>query len=547
MTKALLSIVTIILVIAPTLSVQADLVVNEVMANEPGGSTSLEWLELYNDSPSAVVLGSYRLQVDGALLIFNGLIQPYGYQVICRKLFPDGGSPAFEEYWGDNSGVWGDDPSESFPVPIEGAFPGLVNSGGTVALLDGSLVEISSLSWTEAGTDGFSWERVAPIGDAVGQSVDRAGSTPGLVNSLTPLLNDLALDTVQLSIDGGLTEVEMKVINVGINSAPAGFVTLLYDDEADSVTYGSRLDMLQVPQLEPGDSAFIVGQYSLTGMYVKLAARLDDDDRLRNNRWAFVAPAEEFPPVMLSEVLANPKSPLETEWVEIASRSDRAADIAGWQLGDAGRAWIISADSLVVEPGAYAVLADDSTLFADYYTGFEGFLIQPEHWPGLNDGGDTVRLIDRYGIEADRLGYVQVFDSNRTWSRAETVGDGDRWGRSEAAGGSPGEANRVVLITKGTATVLKVIPEVFSPDGDGIDETTIISVEAPAATAYSLKIFDRTGRGVRTLVDGEAFLRTEYVWDGTSDSGSRLPIGIYIIYFEAAGVESVNQTVVVAR
>jgi hypothetical protein len=35
--------------------------------------------------------------------------------------------------------------------------------------------------------------------------------------------------------------------------------------------------------------------------------------------------------------------------------------------------------------------------------------------------------------------------------------------------------------------------------------------------------------------------------DGRSDGGNRLPIGIYILFFEAVGVESLKEPIVIAR
>ena len=82
------------------------------------------------------------------------------------------------------------------------------------------------------------------------------------------------------------------------------------------------------------------------------------------------------------------------------------------------------------------------------------------------------------------------------------------------------------------------------------DAETIIGEdidEAPAEAEVTMRIYDRQGRAVRTLIDCETLLRTSYTWDGRSDGGRRLPIGIYILYLEAAGSKSVKKPIVIAH
>ena len=118
----------------------------------------------------------------------------------------------------------------------------------------------------------------------------------------------------------------------------------------------------------------------------------------------------------------------------------------------------------------------------------------------------------------------------------------------EDAGETPGEANRVRFAPEGSQSLqITVEPRIISPDGDGRDDSTVIRIQASIAPAYLLKLYDCRGRLVRTLEEGAADLRQEYVWRGETDSGSKLPIGIYVLYFEAVGVESGRTTVVVAR
>ena len=91
-------------------------------------------------------------------------------------------------------------------------------------------------------------------------------------------------------------------------------------------------------------------------------------------------------------------------------------------------------------------------------------------------------------------------------------------------------------------------------NGDGIDDNLTISYTlAESDYLLRIRIFDRYGRHIRTLVDGvDAGISGTEVWDGLDDSGNRNRIGYYIIYFEAFNSASganvtLKKTVVLAR
>ncbi|MCP4685587.1 MAG: hypothetical protein GY867_09070, partial [bacterium] len=151
---------------------------------------------------------------------------------------------------------------------------------------------------------------------------------------------------------------------------------------------------------------------------------------------------------------------------------------------------------------------------------------------------------------ADRFSYSEIFEDNHTWARAESGDRAGDWGRSYDAGGTPGETNRVQFATDDKSGLgIEVNPRVISPDGDGRDDEAVLLLSRPEADSYTLKIYDKMGRLVKTFEDDlvASHYTDEYTWDGTNSSHERLPIGIYIIYFEASGIESLKTTVVIAR
>jgi hypothetical protein len=518
-------------------------VVNEVMSNEPGGYTTLEWIELYNNSTSSVDLSFYLLHVGATQILLGGTMAAQSYMIVCRRLYSSGTTPGFEEYWGNNTGVWGDSPLEQYPV-TEASFS-LTNSAGNVQLFRAGLLE-SELAWTEAGADGVSWERGGAHGEIIGQSVDPSGSTPGRLNSLTPLPNDLALDSVDVSADNGEAIMTFLIKNIGLTTQTGRVFTVYRTNPLDTSDHSDIVFEDSLPPADTGIVTVIRRTLSFPGAYDYLGATVDSDDRNYNNGRRFTAPGSEFPPVVLSEIMAHTSGALTGEWIEVKNRYDSAISLDDWMIGDRS-----SFDSIappaVLAAGQYLVLAQDSTAFRQYYTAFTGELLQITHWPLLNNTGDTVRLLDRFGLMADSFRYIRTYDSNYTWSRGEDPGRTNDWGRSVEPGGTPGERNDVVFEPDANELTMTITPNVFSPNGDGIDEVARIYVNAPSASAYNLRIFDRLGREVRTLVKDQVYLRDFYEWDGRTAGGDRLPVGIYIVYFEASGVQSIKKTVVIAR
>ncbi len=525
---------------------QGGVVVNEVLANEPGGQTTLEWFELYNDAATTASLDFYVFDIysleDTVGSTLSGSLGPYGYMVVCRN------AVRFEETWGDGSGTWGDAASENYSL-YEAAME-LENGSGGVALSRlGNLVSV--LTWTESGRDGYSWERVDPKADPVEQSVAVQGSTPGGINSVTVMPYDLALEGASVTAQDGLTTVVFTLVNRGRTTISNDTLRLYYHDDGAPDEIGELIASESVGTIDSGVTVYLVGQYRLPGVYCELIAVLDNDDRVANNRRDFMAVGEDYPPVVLSEFQAMPRGTLNSEWVELKNVSAEPVDLAGWKLGDLLGSATISSGSLWLDSGQYIVLVQDSLDFVAFYTEFDSLLRRPSSWRELNDGGDVITLTDSFGLEADRHTYSSAFDDNYTWCRGESEERRDDWGKSTESGGTPGCKNEVRFSEEGHNSLeVSIEPRIFSPDGDGRDDSTIISVQAPEASAFTLRIYDSNGRQVVEFEDDSPYLSEQYVWYGRCGigrSGERLPIGLYILYFEASGVESIKKTLVIAR
>lgn len=194
----------VVLVSATTAS-YGQIVLSEVLSNEPAGRVRLEWIEIYNQSDIEADLGNFVLIADSDTnyLPAGIFINPNSCAVLARQAEPDNGFDSFEGYWGDSSGVWGDSPIEDYlllDITIS-----LNNASGSVVLANYSLNVIDSVSWTSASDDGRSIERT-DVEDVISgwhDCFDSDGSTPGRANSLIPVEGEngfqVNIDPVSLS------------------------------------------------------------------------------------------------------------------------------------------------------------------------------------------------------------------------------------------------------------------------------------------------------------------------------------------------------------
>ena len=89
----------------------------------------------------------------------------------------------------------------------------------------------------------------------------------------------------------------------------------------------------------------------------------------------------------------------------------------------------------------------------------------------------------------------------------------------------------------------------FSPNGDGIADSTTLTINLKQETGVQAKveIFDYTGKLIRTLIQEDT--QSGYIsilWDGKDENGDRVDIGPYI-YQVSIGKKIRNGTLIVAR
>jgi hypothetical protein len=224
----------ILLLLLPGLA-NAELVLSEIMANEPGDTVALEWIEAYNNGDIPIMLDAYQLNAGGSWIDMPSIaVTQQSYVVFARQLVADSGRPSFESRWGDGSGYWGDNAAEAYvAIDLDIALP---NGQGSVAIMNTDNLFYDYYDWTEALPDGISIERtdVGPPGYYWHSCTDSAGATPGRVNSPSRPTNDM---NVGFEIAPRIIEMSRPTQFIVTISAPEGCQGIIevFDDTARRV------------------------------------------------------------------------------------------------------------------------------------------------------------------------------------------------------------------------------------------------------------------------------------------------------------------------
>jgi hypothetical protein len=254
----------ILIILILPVEIYAQIVFSEVFYNEPANQTSLEWIEIYNQSDTPVDLAGLILisGIDTSRFQTGSDIQSLSYAVLARVLTSSNGE-SFEGHWGDSSGFWGDFALEDFPAfDVNISLP---NDNGRVELLDtlGNLVD--SYSWDQSVSDGYSSERdeIQSSQSAWHECTDPNGSTPGKANS--PVINN-----------------SDKFFNVTVTPRILSSTRLLLGDNFHISVFNSGLSKLNLEIFD--DSAKKVRSQDVNSIYLETRlfwdGRDDDDKRM---------------------------------------------------------------------------------------------------------------------------------------------------------------------------------------------------------------------------------------------------------------------------
>lgn len=519
-----------------------DIIINEIMADGTDGeqtaSPSVDFIEIFNRTNHLIDLT--RLKVNNGFFASQVLLQPDSFLIITDS---------------------DSDPVQFFAYPnvayMDG-FPLLTEDGTSIHLtLDNDTLETIRYSKAyynnaEKEDGGWSMERVNP--DDPCNSFDNwracertQGSSAGRRNSVL----DRSTDGVAPTLLYVLAEPENAitlVFNEPLQQPGLNIMQWTVDGNVVDATAAYLMGD------EHNELVLIYGSMTANTIYSFNLLGIADcwSNVAMNISGSFALPqTPEEGDLIINEILYDPFDG-GSDFIEIYNRSNHAVSIDSCAIADATSGEMNTPDfiterSLLLMPGSFLVLARDGRELPSLYANTNRNAIWKVE--GMSDfsSDDVVYLVLPNGEVADEVAYNSEFhfpllnstdgvslervDYNR---RSDDV---TNWhSAAESAGfATPGIMNSQAFLNADITTDITVDPEIFSPDNDGYNDVVTFSIllEEPGFVG-NLNIYNSEGRPVRYLMQNMLLGNEARIsWDGISDDGTKAPIGIYVIMFEA--------------
>ena len=417
-----------------------------------------------------------------------------------------------------DGGIYGPPPPESLVFvlgdPTFGRSGWSNVHGELVLLLDATGDTVDAHTYSIVNEEGVSKERVDADLD-VWKPGKWIGGTLGRTNSVSPKIRDLAIEPATFTFPFGESPlISLRVLNHGQSTEKAeirlvGPDTIAGTGALPIVAGGSALIEVVLDPI-PGQRVTYAVEVVLPG----------DEDPTNDRSRVDVVFGVAQGAVLVTEMMVAPAAG-EPEWVEVENRSSYSVDLDGWGLRDG------SGRTGRVQMAAMLGQGDRRILAKAELGGSATAIVTP--WPTLNDGGDSLVLLDAADSEIDKVAY-DVSHPGRSIERIDLGEEGapSNWLASTAIqGATPGRPNSVAHDPSVDVSV-EVSPSPF------VEVTEVIVTLKAWRARLILRVFDRVGRLRRTLAAGtEVGSRFTTVWDGRDDRGRRVKPGPFVVDVEA--------------
>jgi hypothetical protein len=519
-----------------------EIIINEIMADGSNGdqtaSPSVDFIEIFNRTNRLIDLTN--LKVNNGFFGSQVLLQPDSFLIITDS---------------------DSDPLQFFAYPnvaFMDGFPALTEDGTTIHLiLDNDTLETIRYSKdyyndAEKEDGGWSMERVNPDDPCNSYDNWRAcmrsqGSSAGRSNSVL----DRSVDVTAPQFLYVLAEPENAVtlvFNEPILQPGLSVTQWTVDGNAIDITAayltGAERNELVLPfGAMDANAIYSFSLYGIADCWSNHTLTINDSFALPQT------PVEGD--LVINEILYDPFEG-GSDFIEIYNRSTHAVSLDSCAIADATSGEMNTTDfitqrELLLMPASFLVLARDGRELPSYYSNTDSRTVWKVE--GMSDfsSDDVAYLLLPNGEITDEVAYnsdmhfpllnttdgvsLERIDYNRPSN------DITNWhSAAESAGfATPGIVNSQAVTSTGISTDITVDPEIFSPDNDGYNDVVTFSIqlEEPGFVG-NLNIYNSEGRPIRYLMQNMLLGNEARIsWDGISDDGTKAPIGIYVILFEA--------------
>ena len=539
-----------------------DIVINEIMA-DPSPPVELpewEYIELHNTSDFPINLHNWKLIAGNSEYRFdeNIEIKPKDYLILCHKDAVN----LFSVFNSCKGFI-------SFKVSNFGLDLALFDDNDSLIASVNFDISWHSESYKEEG--GWSLEQIDEDNPCAGKpnwssSISGAGGTPGKCNSIKNTNITLPDIDYLFPINDNTIAVQYNQ-NMNMKSllnVENYFIKEMKTHPNSISTAHNRNDYVELifeQKFEEGNL------YTLSINNIKNCRDIHQENEIEA---IFGLPSQaESKDIIINEVLFDPISP-GVDFIEIYNRSDKVIDISKLLIGTIKESFPNPADTALKEicqegrmllPHSYNVISSDNDIIVEQYltniqnaASIRKNFIETKEFPSFpNSEGNIIvcnksrdiideiyysekmhydLLVETKGVSLERISFDNQSLDKTNWHSAA----------SNVNYGTPGYENSMAMndVEKADEDVIQIIPEIFSPDGDGFDDICNIHYNLKD-NGYSLNvnIFNSKGLLIRNLlhnnlVSDEGFV----IWDGCDNNNHRVEPGIYIVqaeYFNLRG------------
>lgn len=521
---------------------KGDVLLNELMVDcTPSVALpEYEYVELFNKTDDSIILSDWKLKIgDKEVLLPVDTLGAKKYLLLCDT----SAKVSFQKY-GKVLGIK--------------KLPTMLNSGATIVLENDENIEIDRLSYTSSWyrdddkkQGGWSLERIEterPTDSSINwtASKDARGGTPAEQNSVFQLIVDdvapnvlsvvaVSKEQLQIVFDEAVDTTVIKVNNLKVTPS-IGF--------PDSMKLSKNtLSLFFKNMLREGvpykiELRKIVDLYGNSFEYKNLDFILPEQP-LQND-------------IVINEVLFNPM-PSNVDYVELYNRTKKTFDLSSLFIATRDTynklktITPISKEIKLFSPNTFIVITKDISLIKEQYdVKNPNFMVEVKSLPTFPDKEGIIVILDkeynvidefsyhedmhfgllatREGVSLERINYDIATQNKTNWHSAATV----------VGYGTPTEENSMYKNIEKTRAEWKVVPKVFSPNNDGLNDLLELHYNLDkGGWVANIRIYNSIGHLVKILARNE-ILETDGViyWDGLNDDGGRLSTGRYIVLIE---------------
>ena len=263
--------------------------------------------------------------------------------------------------------------------------------------------------------------------------------------------------------------------------------------------------------------------------------------------------------LVVNEILFNPYVGA-FDFVELRNTSSNAVciqnlSIANGYLNSGADNEIGTTEGRIILPNEFIVFTEDEKNLEQSYPSIQTKnIIRVDVLPSFNNSNGTCIIYSSENDIIDELNYSESMHfqllnsfegvSLERLSDALPTQQKSNWHSASASSGfaTPGVENSQSLSLENMNGNFELSTSIFSPDNDGMDDVIQFHFsEMTSGCVGNLTIYNERGIRVRRLMRNE-YLGPEgnIIWDGLSDKGEALELGIYIATFEAFNEDGIQ-------